>query len=426
MPLMAVSFMQMAYSLIGIVWVGRLGSKSVAVVGTIGLLIWMINSIAYISKVGAEVSIGQSIGAKRIDKAVMYATHTTMIAFILGILFGIVFFIVPHPIIGFFKLSPEIADKAVDFLKIIALAVPFIFLNLNFSGIYIGTGRSEIPFYFNGIGIILNIILDPLLIFGIGPFPMLKTDGVAVATVISMSVVTLLFVRHLKKKNGLLNEFVFFTRVRYNYVFHIFKLGLPVAAMNVFFSFINMNLVRIASIYGGHLGVTSQTTGGQIEGITWNTSQGFATALGSFVAQNYAAGKMQRAKSAFKYTLQVMGLLGIVVTASFVLFGSSIFSVFIPEKAAYEAGGEYLFIIGISQLFMMLELTTQGMFNGLGRTSPPAIISITLNFIRIPLAFLLAAKMGITGVWWAITISTVLKGIILPLWFYIVQKRIGR
>ena len=426
MPLMAVSFMQMAYSLIGIVWVGRLGSKSVAVVGTIGLLIWMINSIAYISKVGAEVSIGQSIGAKRIDKAVMYATHTTMIAFILGILFGIVFFIVPHPIIGFFKLSPEIADKAVDFLKIIALAVPFIFLNLNFSGIYIGTGRSEIPFYFNGIGIILNIILDPLLIFGIGPFPMLKTDGVAVATVISMSVVTLLFVRHLKKKNGLLNEFVFFTRVRYNYVFHIFKLGLPVAAMNVIFSFINMNLVRIASIYGGHLGVTSQTTGGQIEGITWNTSQGFATALGSFVAQNYAAGKMQRAKSAFKYTLQVMGLLGIVVTASFVLFGSSIFSVFIPEKAAYEAGGEYLFIIGISQLFMMLELTTQGMFNGLGRTSPPAIISITLNFIRIPLAFLLAAKMGITGVWWAITISTVLKGIILPLWFYIVQKRIGR
>lgn len=426
MPLMAVSFMQMAYSLIGIVWVGRLGSKSVAVVGTIGLLIWMINSIAYISKVGAEVSIGQSIGAKRIDKAVMYATHTTMIAFILGILFGIVFFIVPHPIIGFFKLSPEITDKAVDFLKIIALAVPFIFLNLNFSGIYIGTGRSEIPFYFNGIGIILNIILDPLLIFGIGPFPMLKTDGVAVATVISMSVVTLLFVRHLKKKNGLLNEFVFFTRVRYNYVFHIFKLGLPVAAMNVIFSFINMNLVRIASIYGGHLGVTSQTTGGQIEGITWNTSQGFATALGSFVAQNYAAGKMQRAKSAFKYTLQVMGLLGIVVTASFVLFGSSIFSVFIPEKAAYEAGGEYLFIIGISQLFMMLELTTQGMFNGLGRTSPPAIISITLNFIRIPLAFLLAAKMGITGVWWAITISTVLKGIILPLWFYIVQKRIGR
>ena len=418
--------MQMAYSLIGIMWVGRLGSKSVAVVGTIGLLTWMINSIAYISKVGAEVSIGQSIGAKRIDKAVMYATHTTMIAFVLGILFGIIFYTFPHPIIGFFKLSPEIADKAVDFLKIIALAVPFIFLNLNFTGIYIGTGRSEIPFYFNGIGIILNIILDPLLIFGIGPFPMLKTDGVAVATVISMSVVTLLFVRHLKKKNGLLNEFVFFTRVRFNYVFHILKLGLPVATMNVIFSFINMNLVRIASIYGGHLGVTSQTTGGQIEGITWNTSQGFATALGSFVAQNYAAGKMQRAKTAFKYTLQVMGLLGVVVTASFMLFGSSIFSVFIPEKAAYEAGGEYLFIIGISQIFMMLELTTQGMFNGIGRTSPPAIISITLNFIRIPLAFFLAAKMGITGVWWAIAISTLLKGIILPSWFYFVQKRIGR
>ena len=77
--------------------------------------------------------------------------------------------------------------------------------------------------------------------------------------------------------------------------------------MNVYFAFINMNLARTASLYGGHLGITSHTTGGQIEGITWNTSNGFATALGSFVAQNFAAGKMQRAGRAFRYTLKMTG-----------------------------------------------------------------------------------------------------------------------
>ncbi len=426
MPLMAISFIQMAYNLVDLIWVGRLGSKSVAAVGTIGMFIWMMNSIALTSKIGAEVSIGQSIGARRLDKASIYASHTTTIAVIFGLFFTLIFLSFPNALVSFFKLEPEISTEAVDYLRIISVGLPFMFLILNFSGIYVGAGRSEVPFYFNAAGLITNIVLDPLLIFGVGPFPAMGTQGAALATTFSMFVVFLLFVNHLKRQDKLLNSFKFLIRLRRTYTFNILKLGLPVAAMNVFFSIINMNLVRIASIHGGHLGVTSQTTGGQIEGITWNTSQGFATALGSFVAQNYAGGRMDRAKHAYKYTLRIMGVFGVIVSAAFLLFGAEIFSVFIPEKTAYMAGGEYLAILGISQLFMMLELTTQGMFNGIGRTTPPAIISMTFNFLRIPLAITLAATMGVTGVWWAITISTIFKGTILFIWYNILQKRLER
>jgi Na+-driven multidrug efflux pump len=171
------------------------------------------------------------------------------------------------------------------------------------------------------------------------------------------------------------------------------------------------------------LGVTSQTTGGQIEGITWNTSQGFSTALGSFVAQNYTAKKMERAYKAYRYTLYVMGAFGAGVTLAFNLAGETIFSFFVPEKAAYEMGGKYLFILSFSQIFEMVELTTQGMFNGLGKTSPPAIVSIVLNTLRIPLAVFLALQIGVTGVWWAIAISSTLKGIILPIWLYFWHKK---
>ncbi|NLC49645.1 MAG: MATE family efflux transporter, partial [Bacteroidales bacterium] len=76
------------------------------------------------------------------------------------------------------------------------------------------------------------------------------------------------------------------------------------------------------------------------------------------------------------------------------------------------------------QVFMMLELTTQGMFNGIGRTAPPAIISMTFNAIRIPLAMILASSMGVTGVWWALSITTIFKGVILTVWFQVVQKKI--
>ena len=416
----------MAYNLIDLAWVGRLGSESVAAVGAMGMLVWMVHSIALFSKISAEVAIGQSIGIKRFDKATIYASHTTTIAILLGALFFTIFLTKPHLFVAFFKFAPAISLEAADFLRIISFSIPMIFLILNFSGIYVGSGRSDIPFYYNAAGLILNIALDPLMIFGLGPVPALGTQGAALATCFSQFVVLVLFIWHLKKRKGIFGTFPFLVKLKSSYTKNIFKLGFPVAAMNIFFSLINMNLVRIASIHGGHLGVTSQTTGGQIEGVTWNTTQGFATALGSFVAQNYSAGRMDRARKAYAFTLKIMLSVGVVISVAFMLFGANIFSIFIPEREAYLAGGDYLFVLGISQIFMMLELTTQGMFNGIGRTSPPAIISMTFNAIRIPFAMFLASSMGVTGVWWAITITTIFKGVILTLWFHMVQRKIGR
>jgi Na+-driven multidrug efflux pump len=74
---------------------------------------------------------------------------------------------------------------------------------------------------------------------------------------------------------------------------------------------------------------------------------------------------------------------------------------------------------------MMLEITTQGMFNGLGRTTPPAIISIVFNTLRIPIAMVLGTRMGVTGVWWALSITSIFKGIILFIWYLILQKRLS-
>ena len=425
-PLMAISFIQMAYNLVDILWIGRLGSESVAAVGSIGMLMWMMNSFALISKVSAEITIGQSIGARRFDQASIYASHTTTIAIIIGLVLGTLFFLFPQPYVSFYELKNEIARDAEGYLRIISIGIPIMFMTLNFSGIYIGSGRGDLPFYFNATGLIMNILLDPLLIFGLGIIPPMGVRGAALATLISQTIVLILFVRHLKKREGLLGRFRFLIRPRRRYTLNIFKLGLPVAAMNIYFAFINMNLARVASLYGGHLGIMSQTTGGQIEGISWNTSTGFSTALGSFTAQNYAAGKMKRANKAFYQTLIIMSAIGIVATWAFIFHGEAIFSLFVPEKIAYEAGGEYLLIIGLSQIFVMFEITTQGIFNGLGRTTPPAVISIIFNTLRIPLALFLGRNIGVTGVWWAISITSILKGIILFVCHLILQKRLAK
>jgi len=369
-----------------------------------------------LSKVAAEVSIGQALGAKKEREAMAYASHTTTISLIMSLVTAVVLYTCADFILSFFKLSPHIKELAVVYLKIVSLSTPFSFLILNFVGIYNGAGRSNTPFLLVASGLVFNMLLDPVLIFGIpGMFDGMGVKGAAIATVISQGIVILMLVYRLRRSDGILNRFPFFVHLRGNLTLRVFRLGFPIAMMTFIFSSINTYLARVASIYDGHLGIATQTTGGQIEGITWNTSQGFSTALGAFVAQNFGAGKMDRAWKAYRYTLTIMLTLGVFISATFIFFGENIYGIIIPETDAAKAGGYYLFVMGFSQIFVMLELTTQGIFNGMGRTMPPAIVSIAANLARIPMALLFASWMGIGGVWLAISVSSVFKGVILPM-----------
>jgi len=246
--------------------------------------------------------------------------------------------------------------------------------------------------------------------------------GAAIATIIAQGLVVLALVYRLRRKDGILNRFPFFIRLRVRLSLRVLRLGFPVAIMMMCFAIVNTWLARIASIQGGHLGITAQTVGAQIEAITWSTSQGFSTALSAFVAQNFAAGKMNRSWKAYRYALGTLLSLGVIVTFAFIFFGVEIFSIIIPETEAAIAGGTYLFVMGFSQIFMMLELTAQGVFYGVGRTLPPAIVSIVSNVARIPIAIVFATLIGISGVWWAISISCIVKGVVLPIWMMQINK----
>ena len=270
MPIMATSFIQMAYSLTDMAWVGRLGSEAVAAIGSVGILTWMSGSISLLNKVGSEVSVGQSIGAQNQEDARQFASHNITIALIISICWGGLLFMFASPIIRIYELEEHITANAIEYLRIISTALPFIFLSAAFTGIYNAAGRSKIPFYISGTGLIMNIILDPLFIFGFG----LGTNGAAYATWLSQATVFAIFIYQLRfRKDALLGGFPFFSRLKKKYTRRILKLGLPVATLNTLFAFVNMFLCRTASEQGGHIGLMTFTTGGQIEAITWNTSR---------------------------------------------------------------------------------------------------------------------------------------------------------
>ena len=421
MPIMATSFIQMAYSLTDMAWVGRLGSEAIAAVGSVGLLTWMTTSLALLNKVGSEVSVGQSIGMKDENAARYFATHNLTLSLIISLAWASILFIFSKTIIDFYELESHIATNAINYLRIVSTAFPFVFMSAATTGIFNASGRSKIPFTINGLGLIINMVLDPLFIFIFD----WGTNGAAWATWIAQFCVFFLFVYQLKFKQILWDNFTFFGKLKRVYTTRIIKIGLPVACLNTLFAFVNMFLGRTASTVGGHLGLMAMTTSGQIEAITWNTSQGFSTALSAFVAQNYAAKKIERMMKALKSTLFMTFIFGLVCTFLFVFYGNQIFAIFVPEREAYETGGLALRIDGYSQLFMMLEITLQGVFYGIGRTIPPAIISISCNYLRIPMALLFVSfGWGLAGIWWCISITSILKGIIILFWFLIIKKRV--
>lgn len=424
LPIMGTAFIQIAYSLIDMIWVGKIGSKSVAAVGTAGFYPWLAMAFIMISKVGGEIKVAQSVGEKNEKDTKYYIKSAIEINMILSFLYSLVLIIFREPLIGFFRLGDvEVINMSKQYLVIVGLGMMFYFINPVFTSIFVGLGNSKSPFKINTIGLVTNIILDPVLIFGIGPFPKMGVAGAALATITSHIVVSLCFIYLITKDKEEHFKIKLFKEIDFKYYKTLFILGTPVALQNGLFTIFSMIMGVIVASFGP-VAIAVQKVGSQIESISWNSCDGFASALSSFVGQNYGAKKIDRINKSTKYALVGVIIWGSLTTAILVFLGEPIFRAFINEPEAILKGSDYLKILGYSQLFMCLEIIVAGIFKGLGRTYIPSIIITVLTGFRIPLAILLCRPniLDLNGIWWSITISSIVKGTLLLIILVILRK----
>lgn len=424
-PIMGTSFIQMAYNMTDMIWIGRVGSKAVAAVGTAGFFTWLAMAFIMISKIGAEVKVAQSLGRGDNDTARSYIISSIQINIILALAYGAVLFIFRKPLLGFFKLGdPSIVNMAETYLIVMILGMAFYFINPVFTSIFNGAGNSRTPFIINSIGLVFNMVFDPVLILGIGPFPRMEVLGAAIATILAQMVVTLCFILVMLKSKEQYLKFNIFSKPNKENIITICKLGLPVGGQSGLFTIFSILIARAIANFGP-IPIAVQKVGSQIEAISWMTAGGFSTALGTFVGQNYGAKKYHRVKEGYRATMIMAIIVGIFATLLLTFGGRTVFSLFIPEEEAIKYGIVYLRILGYSQLFMCIEITVSGAFNGLGRTMIPSVISVIFTGLRVPAAYILASEslLGLNGVWWSISMSSVIKGILMVVIFTILLKR---
>ena len=425
-PIMASAFLGTLYNITDMAWIGLLGSRAVAGVGVGGMFTWLSQGLAAMARMGGQVQVAQCVGRGDRERAHGFAQAAVQLSAFMGIAYAVLSLLFTRQMVGFFQLADaEAHAAAMSYTRIACGLIVFSFLTLTLTGIYTAQGDSKTPFLANLVGLVTNMILDPVLILGPGIFPRLGVTGAAIATVTAQAIVMSIMILGIivQKKENVLKETKLFAKLPREYVGGICKIGIPTAIQGMAYCAISMVLTRMVSGYGAEA-IATQRVGGQIESISWNTADGFGAALNAFIAQNYGAGKNDRVRKGYKASLWTVGIWGVLISVIFICFPEPIAQIFFHEPKAIATAMGYLVIIGFSEAFMCVELTTVGALSGLGRTRLCSIISIAFTSARIPLAILLGGIMGLNGIWWALSSTSIVKGIIFTSTFlWITRKR---
>lgn len=421
LPIMGTSLIQMAYNLTDMIWIGRIGANAVAAVGSAGMYMWLSNGISTLAKMGGQVRVGQSIGSQNKKDAAQYASATIQLGIIFGVIYGMITLLFHSQMIGFFHLtSPDVIKDAEIYLIITCGFVVINFVNQIFTSLMTAIGNSHHPFVATAIGLVINIVLDPLLIFGLH----MGVMGAAIATVIAQAIVLILMLYYAKKDKILFDEMRVMQKNTSSIFMKIIKIGFPTGIQSMCFTFISMVIARFIAGYGD-VAIAVQKVGSQIESISWMSAEGFGNALNAFVAQNYGAENIERVKKGTFSALKTCMIWGVFTTLVLLIFPQFIFQIFISEKDVIPLGIDYLQILTFSQLFMCIESTLAGALNGLGKTFIPSSVSIVLTVARIPLVMILSTTfLALNGIWWSISISSIAKGVVIAICYSRVMKKI--
>ena len=424
LPIMATSLVQTAYNLTDMAWIGMVGSDAVAAVGAAAMYTWLSSGVATLARMGGQVKSAHAYGEGNRKEAVQYGKGALQLALVLAAVYGIITNLFAEPLIDFFHLNSNlVVENAIVYLRIACGLILFAFIGQTLTGLYTASGNSRTPFVANCIGMGANIVLDPLLIFGLGPIPGMGVAGAAIATVTAQFIVALVLVISMRRDPVLASQMRVWIPTPLSNIKTMVRIGFPAAIQSMLYCAISMVLTRFVTAWGD-TAVAVQRVGGQIESISWMTADGFGTAINAFVGQNYGAGNLKRVKKGYMTASVIMFIWGIFTTCLLIFGAAPIFSLFIHEAEVIPAGADYLRIIGFSEMFMCVELMTVGALSGMGKTMEASVITIILTAARIPLAVILGGTaMGLNGIWWALTISSSVKGIIFFVYYLHIMKR---
>lgn len=415
LPLIGSSLLQFLYNFIDMLFVGGLGSDAIAAVGSASFFINMGYAIQAMIVMGGGIKIAHAMGGRNDKERSTYIGSSILLNMVIGIITMIVLLFFGNYLLDFLELNNnEVQNMSYQYLAISAVMLFFSYYNTFFIRMFSSFGNNKQSFYISAMGLVLNIILDPIFIYLFD----WSVAGAAIATLLAQIIMFLFFIYIAREV--LWNRDILKTNFQHG--LDILKLGLPMSLQRVLFTGISILLAKIIASYGTDA-VAAQKIGLQMESITYIVMGSLSGAISSFIGQNFGAKKFKRILTGYRMSLILGSAYALITSLIFIFFSEQLAHLFTRDLETVMMTSAYLKIIGLSQIFMAMEMITTGVYSGIGLPKIPAVISIFFTGLRIPLAILLTPILGLNGVWWSIAISSFLKGIVSIVLFQIIYTR---
>lgn len=418
LPAVLYTITKSSFSIIDAYWVGKLGSLELAGLTVATFIIWGVISLTEVISLGLNALVAQAVGAKDNFLSKKISTVNIVNSFFFSVVLGWAMI----PVIPglFFIMGLDDAEilQANQYLIPILIGLPCLALRDAISAVFRGYGDTKTPFYLLVMAVALNFFITPLLIFGIeiGGERILQfgLSGAAFATLFSY-LLSYIAGYIIACRRELLNSIKKYT-VNLPIIKETFKIGTPVAVNGMAFSMIYVFVARFVAEFGP-TGLASMGIGHKSESVAFQICMGFTLASTIMVGHSIGAGKKDEAEKLAWRIVAICGTIILVYSVGLFFFSAGIASIFISDPAVINAASDYNKFASAVLIFTAVEVVLEGAFSGAGDTMPPALITMPFNVLRIPLAAILAPEFGLNGIWLAIAISNVCKGILMAVWF---------
>ena len=416
-PIILSYMLQEAFNIVDMIFVGRLGAGAIAAVGVSGNLLRLIGVFSLGISTGAGIMVAQYLGARNLAQA----EHIAMQSILLAVFFSIGVTLVGYPLaeqglLAVRMTDPEVLRLGTAYMHIILAGISTMFLSMTLGSIFRAGGDTVTPMIVLIFSTVINITLDPLLIFGLWGFPKLGVAGSAYATLIGRGagVIILLYLCW----NG--RAPVSLRRVQYRVdlveMLDILRLGVYSSMQGFWRHISRLGFLWVLGPYGKTV-VAAYTICMRLRILVMNPGFGIANAVVPLVGQNLGANQIDRAEKATRVANLLGTVIMAVIGAVFLAFPQIFIRIFTTEAAVIETSIVYLRFLSPTFGFIAFSLILGRALNGAGDTFSPMVITLAAQVgVGLGLVILLSRFMDLNGVWLGIALSNIVQG--LAMWFW--------
>lgn len=418
-PMLVGAVLQNIQSLIDLFWVGRLGPSAVAAVAMSGTILMVLFPMLMGLSTGTVALVARAIGARKPDEASEAAGQSIMLAFVLGGLSGVFGWYYADKLFLLLGAGPEVLADGRGYLQISLLGSFTVFVLFIGNAALQGAGDTVSPMVVMAISNVLNIVLDPLFIFGLGPFPAMGVHGAAIATVLAQAAAALVSVFILFTGRSRLHVRLRHGIPQFGLSWRILRIGLPGSGQMVSRSLMSAVMMRIVAA-SGTAAVAAYGIGMRFHMILLMPAFALGGAAATMVGQNLGAGKPARARHAAWVATALDTAVMIVAAAIIIPLAPALIGVFNNHADVVEIGVRYLRVVSPFYLFAALGIVLGRGLNGAGDSVGPMVITVvTLWGLQVPLAVYFSRlwQPATEGIWWAMVVAFVVQGLLTALWF---------